>query len=262
MRYLSTVAVLVLYAILFLPTTGYTQSNVTPEGLSARAVEMSSQYSASQVASSATDSVSVIIKLKYASVASYRGGVEGLDACSIAESGGNRLDLDTAACVAYRAYLESKIDELKAALSERIPEARIIHRLPIVLGGASIILPEAKLSQLPKLPGVEAVFDDRVLQFETVHTPEFIGAIRLWEELGGSNQAGEGIIVGVIDSGVWPESSSFSDPDPSGIPYPPPPARWKGTACDFGSATPGDEPFTCNNKLIGAQRIMDTYDEE
>jgi hypothetical protein len=57
---------------------------------------------------------------------------------------------------------------------------------------------------------------------------------------------------------VWPEHPSFSDPDPSGKPYaaPPGPAR----ACNFsGGANPGPQ-FTCNNKLIGAQRFLSTYD--
>jgi subtilisin family serine protease len=207
-------------------------------------------------------SVSVIVKLKDASIASYKGGVDGFDPCSIAVTGGSRLDLSTTACVAYRAYLGSKIDELEDALSQRIPEARLVHRLLVVFGGVSVILPKERVPELLELPGVEAVFEDGFAQLETVWSPQFIGADRLWEELGGSNQAGEGIIVGVIDSGVWPESPSFSDPDPSGNPNPPPPARWKGTACDFGSDTSGDEVFMCNNKLIGAQRIMDTYDSE
>ncbi|MDH3793120.1 MAG: S8 family serine peptidase, partial [Rhodospirillales bacterium] len=236
MRKSFAAAVLVLCASLLLPTTGHGQAD--------------------------PGSVSFIVKLKDASVASYKGGADGLAPCSIAVTGGSRLDLTTPACVAYRAFLESKIDALEDALRARIPEARLVHRLLVVFGGVSIILPKERVPELLELPGVEAIFEDGLSELETVASPQFIGADRLWEELGGADQAGEGIIVGVIDSGVWPESPSFSDPDPRGNAYPPPPLRWTGTACEFGSDTPGDEDFECNNKLIGAQRIMDSYDSE
>ena len=69
------------------------------------------------------------------------------------------------------------------------------------------------------------------------------------------------MIVGVLDTGIWPEHPSFSDPDPSGKAYAPPPAAPDGSrGCQFGSTTPGDVPFTCNNKLIAAYRFMATYD--
>lgn len=42
------------------------------------------------------------------------------------------------------------------------------------------------------------------------------------------------IIIGVIDTGVWPESESFNDPGLG-----PPPKKWKG-------ACVGGKNFTCN----------------
>jgi subtilisin family serine protease len=237
MRNPYAIAVLVLCVSLLSPTMGYAQSD--------------------------PDSVSVIAKLKYDSLASYKGGEsEAPDACSIAVTGGSRLDLTTPACVAYRDFLETKVDELEAALTRDIPEARLVHRLLVVFGGVSIFLKKDRVEDLLDLPYVEAIFEDGEAKLETVRTPQFIGADRLWRELGGPDRAGEGIIVAALDSGVWPELASFSDPDPSDNPYPSPPARWRGTACDFGSDRPSDDPFECNNKLIGAQRIMDSYDAE
>ena len=63
------------------------------------------------------DRVSVIAKLEYEAAATYRGELPDLDACSIAVTGGARLDLSTPACVAYLAFLEQKVDELEVALS-------------------------------------------------------------------------------------------------------------------------------------------------
>ncbi len=72
-------------------------------------------------------------------------------------------------------------------------------------------------------------------------------------DLGGQSQAGEGQIVGVLDTGIWPEHPMLRDtgmPKPAGGPW----------ACQFGDGTDPvlGAPFTCNNKLIGAYAFLDT----
>ena len=71
---------------------------------------------------------------------------------------------------------------------------------------------------------------------------------------------GEGVVVGVIDSGIWPEHPSFAD-DGS---YPEAPITLDDSVrpnCEFGNTAhnPNDAAFECNNKLIGARQILDSY---
>ncbi|MFT4029358.1 MAG: S8 family serine peptidase [Protaetiibacter sp.] len=78
----------------------------------------------------------------------------------------------------------------------------------------------------------------------------FIGADAVWPSLGGRDKAGAGVIVGVIDTGIWPEHPMLADnglSTPAGGPW----------ACEFGDA--GDAGFSCNDKLVGAYAELDTY---
>lgn len=136
---------------------------------------------------------------------------------------------------------------------------QVVHRYKKVFNGASLLVGSDKLGTLAAQPGVTGVYIDKVLQIQTEESPQFIGAPAIWSQLGGQGSAGEGVVVGIIDTGIWPEHPSFSDPDPSGKPYAAPPGG--PYACDFGNTgwNANDAPFTCNNKLIGAYEFMDTY---
>mgnify|MGYP005846672741 CR=1 FL=1 len=204
--------------------------------------------------------ISVIVKLEDEPLASYRGGIAGLAATSIEVTGAPRLDAKAPESQAYLNYLTTKQKTFEAQLASAIPAAKVLHRYQAVINGLSMVVPESQLSTLRALPGVKAVYLDRVEKVVTDSSPDFIGAPTVWNALGGQESAGEGIIVGMLDTGIWPEHPSFSDPDPSGKPYDPPSGG--PYACDFGDTTwnPNDAPFTCNNKLIGAYRFMDTYD--
>ncbi|CAI5502950.1 unnamed protein product [Closterium sp. Naga37s-1] len=76
--------------------------------------------------------------------------------------------------------------------------------------------------------------------------------LELWAANGGEESAGEDVIIGVIDSGIWPEHPSFSDNDTN--PYGPPPATWQGK-CDASADFPA-----CNGKVIGARFFIDSFD--
>ncbi|CAI5510214.1 unnamed protein product [Closterium sp. Naga37s-1] len=69
----------------------------------------------------------------------------------------------------------------------------------------------------------------------------------LWAANGGQDNAGEGVIVGVIDTGVWPEHPSFANTPAN--PYGPVPRRWRGKC----QATRDFPQSLCSRKLIGAR---------
>lgn len=80
-------------------------------------------------------------------------------------------------------------------------------------------------------PAVAAVWPDAIYEGQTIETPDFLGLTApggAWSQLGGNAGAGEGVIIGVIDSGIWPEHPSFAD----GGSYGPPPPRWRGACID------------------------------
>lgn len=204
---------------------------------------------------------SVIVKLNADSLAAYTGDVAGLSATSPAVTGADKLDLSSRSSRLYLAHLDAQLASFTANAQKEIPRATVTQKFDLVLGGVAMLVPQDQVAKLRSMPGVEAVYPDTLLQLDTDRTPSFIGATKLWQTLGGQEDAGEGVIVGELDTGIWPEHPSFSDPDPSGKPYPAPPPPLSGTrACEFsGGAHPGPA-FTCNNKLIGADRFMATYD--
>jgi subtilisin family serine protease len=205
--------------------------------------------------------VGVIVKLRGAPLASYAGGVPGLAPTSPRATGARRLDVASSNSQAYLRYLAQQQGAFEANARRAVPQAQVTNRLDVVLNAVAMQVPAAEVRNLASLPDVLAVYPDELLKPDTDRSPTFIGAPTVWKALGGQESAGEGVIVGVLDTGIWPEHPSFADPDTSGKPYPAPPPPTTGTrACEFsGGANPGPA-FACNNKLIGADRFMASYD--
>ena len=76
-------------------------------------------------------------------------------------------------------------------------------------------MPANKIAKLLAVPGVVAVQKDTLNQPLDDNT-SFLGATNVWPTLGGQDNAGSNVVVGVIDTGVWPESPYFVDRGPPG----------------------------------------------
>ena len=99
------------------------------------------------------------------------------------------------------------------------------------------------------MPGVLSVARNELHEVNTSSTPTFLGLDApggIWEQLGGVGSAGEDIVIGVVDSGIWPESLSFADSvDANGRPassgtlvYHGYPDNWGNNLCKGGRAVP------------------------
>ena len=215
----------------------------------------------SSASATSKDMVSIIVDLNVEPLATYAGGVNGFAPTSPKVTGARKLDVTTADAQAYRTYVMQQLSSFKTQALQAVPSAQVIHDYDVVIGGVSMLVPADQVKTIAGLSGVKKVYMDTMRYPLTDASNAFIGSPTLWNSLGGQESAGEGVVVGVIDTGIWPEHPSFSDPDPSGKAYPAPPASWKGTRCDFNNdaPNPGDSAFQCNNKLIGAAEFLDTY---
>ncbi|CAL9089721.1 unnamed protein product [Musa textilis] len=96
---------------------------------------------------------------------------------------------------------------------------------------------------------VVSVFLDPIYQLHTTRSWDFLRQTSLEtdskpdEEAASSPQTSD-TIIGFLDTGVWPESSSFNDKEMGAVPR-----RWKGV-CMAGS---NFSASSCNKKLIGAR---------
>jgi hypothetical protein len=194
-----------------------------------------------------------IVQLAELPVVSYRGGIAGFQATRAA--GGQKIDPANPQVVSYSGYLNGRHDQALVAVGG----GRKLYDYRYSFNGFAAELTEAQAAALRAVVGVVNVTRDEEYFADTSSTPSFLSldaADGLWEQLGGPTRAGDGIIIGIIDSGIWPESLSFSDR--TGVNG----NATKDGKLDYGQipgwhgkCTPGEQ-FTaanCNQKLIGAQ---------
>lgn len=121
--------------------------------------------------------------------------------------------------------------------------------------GFAAKLTEKQASEISKMPGVVSVFPNTKRNLHTTHSWDFMGLSEdeTMEIPGFSTKNQVNVIIGFIDTGIWPESPSFSDTN-----MPPVPAGWKGQ-CQSGEAF---NASICNRKIIGARYYMSGYAAE
>jgi uncharacterized repeat protein (TIGR01451 family) len=197
-----------------------------------------------------------IVRLTGEPVASYEGGVPGLARTKPDTARGQRLDADSPAAQRYQRHLAQQRAGAVRGIEQRLARSvRVEHVYDLVINGfAAHFTPEEAVALLD-VPGVVDVEPDELLELHTDNGAAWIGAESVWGD--GSDPdvgtRGEGIVVGIIDTGINPSNPSFSDPGPvDGYAHTNP----LGDGGHLGVCDPSepayDPDFACNDKLIGA----------
>jgi subtilisin family serine protease len=201
-----------------------------------------------------------IVQMADLPVVAYDGSIKGLAATKPAP--GTKIDPTSAKVVKYVSYLKGQHN---AALT-RAGGGDKVYDYAYSYNGFLAKLTAGQANRLSQDAKVIAVTPDQTYEVDTSSTPAFLGLTDpngLWAQLGGptgnknkTSGAGDGVIVGVIDSGIWPESGSFSDRNAAGQLVYTQISGFHGK-CDSAERVIDEnwDANKCNKKLVAAQHF-------
>jgi hypothetical protein len=197
-----------------------------------------------------------IVVFAESALAGYRGGVAGLPAAPTMKQGRNRNrpDLKSPEALAYLGFLDHAQQGHEGAIRQKLGHAlRVKLRMKHAINAITLELTAAEAASIQNLSGVSLIEPYREYRLATDLGPTLIGAPAIWQGSypGATGTAqGEGIVVGVLDTGINFGSPSFAGIDPvDGYHHVNP----LGAGIYLGTcAAGGVDAGRCTDKLIGA----------
>jgi subtilisin family serine protease len=172
--------------------------------------------------------VRALVQLEGPPLASYKGGISGLRPTSPVATGMGKLNLNSPESQAYVGYLARNRAAFRGELARALPNAQVEYEYDVVLNGLAVQARWGDLDAIGRLPGVKAVELEREYRPQMDASLALIGLgsgsmdgawtdSGLWAAVGGHANAGAGIKIADIDSGL-----DFSHPcfSPTGYTYP------------------------------------------
>jgi len=148
-----------------------------------------------------------VVIFRQAPSTTYEGGVDGYAATKAPR--GKSFEHSRTAVQRYEAYLKTQQTTALASVS-----AQPLESYATVINAATVQLTAEQAADLLQRKDVLAITPDEERAPDTVSSPEFLGLEgangNVWAQTGGTAKAGAGTVVGVIDTGYWPESASFA----------------------------------------------------
>ncbi|MCF6379441.1 S8 family serine peptidase [Nocardioides KLBMP 9356] len=207
-----------------------------------------------------------VVVLRDDAATRYAGGVAGLKATAAAP--GKSFDARSDKVAAYQAYLTKRQNGLAAQVG-----AEVMSRSTLAASSFTARLSSKQATDLSQSKDVLMVVKDTAFSLDTYKSPTFLGldgANGQWAKYGGVAKAGKGVVVGILDSGIWPESASFAGSKIGRNPTSADGIYRQGNTIYFkkadgstfrGVCEPGEKwtADDCNSKLIGARYYPDAF---
>ncbi|XP_013600894.1 PREDICTED: subtilisin-like protease SBT2.5 [Brassica oleracea var. oleracea] len=126
-----------------------------------------------------------------------------------------------------------------------------LYSFHYLINGFAVFVSSQQAEKLSRRSEVVNIVLDFSVRTATTYTPQFMGLPKgAWVKEGGYETAGEGIVIGFIDTGIDPTHPSFNGTDTSQRQYPIP-NHFSGV-CEV---TPDFPSGSCNRKLVGARHF-------
>ncbi|CAL0314386.1 unnamed protein product [Lupinus luteus] len=139
----------------------------------------------------------------------------------------------------------------ESSLKSISDSAEILYTYDNAMHGFSATLTHEEAQLLKSQPWILAVSPSKISKLQTTRTPEFLGIDKVTNQFPKLIANSSDLIIGILDTGIWPESKSFDDTGLGPIP-----STWKGE-CETG---PNFTASNCNKKLIGARIFVKGYE--
>jgi subtilisin family serine protease len=191
-----------------------------------------------------------IVRMAELPVVAYDGRIKGLKATRPQK--GQKIDPNSPHVTAYKSFLEGR----HAAALASVGGGKKHYSYGFTYNGFAAELSPEQAAKLAQMPGVLGVIKDEAYELNTSSTPAFLGLSGPGGVWATSRAKGEGVVIGIVDGGVWPEHPSFSDrTDLNGNGTKDGKLGYQQLPGWHGRCVPGEQ-FTasnCNQKLIGAR---------
>lgn len=181
-------------------------------------------------------------------------------------------DFNSPAARTYQARLASQRQNVLTQIRQKLGvSVKPVQVFDTVLNGMAVQLTGAQAAKIAKLPGVVSVQREQFYTLTTDYGPQWIGADKIWDgsATGTTGYKGEGVVVGIIDSGINTTHPSFAAVGGDGYQHINPlgAGKHKG-ACDpanlpsraDGNPSGYNPAIICNDKLIGTWTFTRTFE--